>query len=278
MRDLHWTIEETFEVDGIGVHTGQRCRVRVAPAPFGFGIRFHAWGTDRHVPALIAHARVGEGCTVLERDGFTVRTPEHLLAALYAFNISAARVDVDGPEIPILDGSAHPWCLALAEAGRRSGPRQLRVELREAVRVEAAGGWAAAWPHPEEVVRVEVDFGAPLRGVSQMAVDEDAFREDVAWARTFAMARDVERLRAAGRGGGATLENTVVYDEAGAVNDERGPLEGVRHKLLDLLGDLALAGAPVQARVVVHKGGHALHHALVRAVLASSKMGLRGPW
>lgn len=278
MRDLHWTVDAPFELGGVGVHTGEPCRVRVSPAPFGSGIRFHAWESEQNVPALIAHAQVGEGCTVLARGGLVVRTPEHLLAALYGCAISDVRIDVDGPEIPILDGSAHLWCIALDEAGRRSGPRQLRLELREAVRVELAGGWAVASPASAELVRVEVDFGERLRGVTQMEVDEEAFREDVAWARTFAMADDVERLRAAGRGSGATLENTVVYDVDGAVNEERGPLEGVRHKLLDLLGDLALTGAPVQARIVVHKGSHELHHALVRALLSSSKMGLRGPW
>lgn len=278
MRQLHWTVEEAFEIEGVGGHTGAPVRVRVGPAPFGTGIRFHPWGQERFVPALIAHASAGEGCTVLTRDDVVVQTPEHLLAALYGCGITDVRVDVDGPELPILDGSAHPWCLRLAEAGRRGGPRQRRLQLREPVWVELAGGWATATPHGAEHLRVEVDFGPALSGVCEVYLSEEAFQEDVAWARTFALREQVERLRAAGRGGGANLENTVIYDASGPVNEERGPREGVRHKLLDLVGDLALAGAPVMARIVVHKGSHRLHQALVREIVAHSRMGLRNPW
>lgn len=279
MRQVHWTLESSIEVEGVGVHTGALARVRVGPARWGHGIRFYRWGTEEYVPALVAWARAGEGSTVLEGPGFSVRTPEHLLAALYGSGISHARIEIDGPEVPILDGSAREWCERLDEAGSRSGPRQLRVELRRPVRVEAAGGWAEAWPAEGEIVRVDVDFeGGPV-GVAQIDLeDEVAFIEDVAWARTFVHERDVERLRAAGRGLGATLDNTVVYGPDGPINAFRSFDEGVRHKLLDLIGDLALAGAPVQARIVVHRGSHALHQALVREVIGASRMGLRGPW
>lgn len=272
MRRVHQTVERSVGIAGIGVHSGEPCRVAIHPARFGSGIRFHAWGSERHVPALIGHATAGPGCTVLERGDVRVGTPEHLLSAAHALGYSDLRVDVDGPEIPALDGSAAPWCELLDDAGQRHGPRRAALALRAPVRVERGDAWAAAWPSPDERLRVEVDHGPALRGVAELEPDEGTFLEDVAWARTYVMARDVEALRAQGRGRGATAENTVVYGDLGPLHEERGPREGVRHKLLDLVGDLALAGAPLRASVVVHRGSHALHHALVRAIVGASRV------
>lgn len=279
MRRVHHTVERIVEIEGPGLHSGERCRVAIHPARFGSGIRFHAWGTDRHVPALVAYARAGAGCTVLERPAsatgpsLRVSTPEHLLAAAHAGGYSDLRVEVQGPELPALDGSALPWCALLEEAGLRAGPRRAALALRSAVRVERDGAWAEARPDAEERLRVEVDHGPALAGVAETAPDEGSFVEDVAWARTYVMARDIEALRAQGRGRGADASNTVVYGERGPLTDERGPREGVRHKLLDLIGDLALAGAPLRARVVVHRGTHALHLDLVRAILEVARAG-----
>lgn len=277
MRRVHHTVERVVEIEGTGLHSGERCRVAIHPARFGSGIRFHAWGTDRQVPALVGYARAGSGCTVLEGPAAagepapSVSTPEHFLAAAHACGYSDLRVEVRGPELPALDGSALPWCALLDEAGLRPGPRRVALALRAPVRVECGGGWAEAWPSAEERLRVEVDHGPALAGVAETAPDEGTFVEDVAWARTYVMARDVEALRAQGRGRGADATNTVVYGDRGPLTEERGPREGVRHKLLDLVGDLALAGAPLRARVVVHRGTHALHLQLVRAILAVAR-------
>lgn len=273
MRRLHHTVERSVEIAGTGIHSGAPCRVAIHPAAFGSGIRFQPWGGGPDLPALVCHATAVPGCTVLATPdgGFRVGTPEHLLAAAQALGYSDLRIEVDGPELPALDGSAAPWCALLKQAGRRSGPRRSRRVLLEPVRVERGSSWAAARPCEQERLRVEVDHGPGLRGVQEWAPDEGGFVEEVAWARTYVMQRDIERLRASGRGRGADATNTVVYGEVGPLVDERGPAEGVRHKLLDLVGDLALAGAPVLARVVVHRGSHALHHELVRAILGASR-------
>lgn len=263
------TVRRAFEVDGVGVHSGRAARIRVGPAPWGSGIRFHRWEADDSVPALLRHAEVGLGCTILRGDGLTVGTPEHLLAALHGCGVSDARIDIDGPEVPILDGSARPWCGRLREVGLREGPARRWPILPHPVRVELDEAWAEAAPADGLILRVEVDFGEEGPAGEAEITLPGRFCEEVAWARTFALERDVARLLAAGRGRGATSENTVIYGASGPIGAVRGPDEGVRHKLLDLVGDLALLGAPVGARIVAHRGSHALHHRLVGAILAA---------
>jgi len=264
------TLASGFEFAGVGVHTGESSRVMVEPGPYGSGLVLRS-PTGSEIPVAVAWVVAANGATVLERGGFRVQTPEHLLAALVGHGITDARIGLDGPEVPILDGSSKPYCDAIEQVGLRAGPAVEPLRLRSSVEVELAGGRAVAEPSEDLQVGVAVDYGSPdlPRGTAEVTLRGSCFATEVGWARTFALQRDVERLLAAGRGKGASADNTVIFGPAGPTAPLRGPDEPVRHKLLDLVGDLALIGRPLVARVCVERGSHALHHALVRAILAA---------
>lgn len=248
--------------EGVGVHSGEPARLELRPAAFGHGLVFHT--ADGEVPAALAWARAEPGATVLRCGAARVSTPEHLLAALSALGVTDAELHLTGPEVPALDGSARPWVEAIDEAGRVDGPALEPWTPTEPVVAEARGGRAWLGPSAAPSIRVEVDFGAggPM-GKLSVPLTEAAFREHVAWARTFVRAEDVKQLVAEGRGRGASPENTVVWPLA----ELRAPDEPVRHKLLDAWGDLALLG-PSRCSVRVVRGSHALHLALLRKALA----------
>ncbi len=243
---------------GVSLHGGRPVEARLLPAGFGAGITFR---TPRgEIPADLAHAAAEPGATVLRRGEAIVRTPEHLLAALGALGVWDVVVELDGDEPPALDGSAAGWVEAVDEAGRvEHGAVEERVVQHEVV-TEQDGGRAALGPGAGVAARIAFEGGP--EGALEVEATEEAFRREVAWARTFVLARDVERLRAAGRGRGASAENTVVWPGAAL----RSPDEPLRHKLLDAWGDLALAG-PIRARWAVELGSHRLHLAALRAAL-----------
>ncbi|MBW1876754.1 MAG: UDP-3-O-acyl-N-acetylglucosamine deacetylase [Deltaproteobacteria bacterium] len=254
-----------FSREGEGVHTGAVARVTVAPAPFGTGITFRA---GHQLPARIEHVTGSEGATALGLGPARVVTVEHLLGALYGAGITDAWVTVRGPELPILDGSARPWADGIAAVGTETGPPAAVIAILEVVRVEEGATWAELRPCARCEVAVEVDYDDPMlpRGAIEVALEGERFREEVAWARTFVLERDILRLRDLGRGRGATPENTVVWGSKGPSAPLRAADEPVRHKLLDAVGDLALLGAPLRGRMVVHRGSHALHHHLLRTL------------
>ncbi len=241
------TLARAVERRGPGVHTGVEGVVRLEPAAFGEGLVVHAGGAV--FPADLHHARAVPGATQLVCGDVVVGTPEHLLAALRGMGVTDTHIYVSGPEVPVLDGSALAWCAALEVI---EGPELVLASVPPG-RVEAHGGWMAWAPGEPEVV-VEVDFGpSGPRGRARWAPGDD-FAEEVGWARTFVLADQVEALRAAGRGKGATADNTLVWGEG--VPRRAG--EPVAHKLLDLIGDLALAPA-LGMRVEVGRGSHRLH-------------------
>ena len=265
MPDLkRQTLSSTVSRQGVGLHSGQFVTVTLLPAAFGVGRRL-AVG-DVEVSLGVAQAYAGEGCTCVRTPLGDVQTVEHLLAALDALGVTDVTVRLSPPigsdamELPALDGSAAPWVAALDEAGRTVGP-PLQPRRLPQLEVEAAGGVARTLHGPDEL-QVEIDFGpAGPAGTLTVPRSEAAFREHVAWARTFVRATDIERLRAAGRGRGANRDNTLVWPQ----DPRRSPDEPVRHKLLDAWGDLALLG-PFLGTVQVQRGSHALHLALVRAI------------
>lgn len=249
------TLRREVEVEGVALHAGGPVRARLAPAAWGSGRVFVVDGVP--IPADLDHARADPGATVLAAGGAEVRVVEHLLATLDALGVTDVVVRVDGPELPAGDGSALCWVAAIDAAGRVDGPPLPgRAPLRE-TKLAAHGGVARLGPG--DVVGVEVDYPDGPRGAVRVRRTEAAFRAQIAWARTFVLARDVDALRAAGRGRGATPENTVVWPLAAL----RAPDECVRHKLLDAWGDLALRG-PGPAAFDVARGTHRLHLAALR--------------
>ena len=272
------TIARPVEVSGIGLHSGGPTTVRLEPT-FGNGRTMGR--TDGVVFSAHVHAvRDDARATRLGGDdggGADVSTVEHLLAALAAFEIDHVFIGVEGGEVPVLDGSAKPFVDLLREARREvsSTDRALHapVVLEEAVEVRDGDRFVRAEPSAHFGFRYEIDFAHPTIGRQSIEVDRltpERFAEEIAPARTFGFLQDLKALRREGLSAGASLENTLVFDEAGVVNDAplRFPDECVRHKAIDLIGDLALLDAPLQAFVTAHKAGHRLHHALVREIEA----------
>jgi UDP-3-O-[3-hydroxymyristoyl] N-acetylglucosamine deacetylase len=249
-------------------------RVRLLPAPEDAGIGFvcETGGRRVEVPAraesLVSSARA----TSLARDGASVATVEHLLAALYGLGVDNLRAEIEGPELPALDGSAATWVELLRRAGLReqAAPRR-RLSLDRAIELREGEGWIRAEPCAGFAVRYAIDYAHPAVGRQELSIDgddPDGFAREIAPARTFGFASELGSLQESGLARGGSLANAILLDERGIVNPEglRFPDELVRHKILDLFGDLALLGAPLHARVQVERGGHRLHQALVSAL------------
>jgi len=265
-------------IAGVGVHTGKRVRLAVRPAPTGTGIVFvrtDITDRDNRIPVsgeAVVDARLN---TMIENAaGVRLSTIEHLMAAFCALGVSNAVVEVDGPELPILDGSALQFVQLLDRAGFRQQEAPVRyIEILEPIRVQDGDKTAALLPCDRYEMRFEIDFPTPVIGnqVVDFVVDEQTFRDEIMAARTFGFAHEVEALRKAGLARGGSLENAVVIDgdeilNPGGLRMER---EFVRHKALDAIGDMYVLGAPLLGRYEGVKAGHAINNLLVRALLAN---------
>ncbi len=267
------TLRHAVTVSGRGLHSNKPCRVTIHPVEQPSGIRFLHGPSGIEIPAKADLVGELTLATTLSKDGLRFGTVEHLLAALMGLEIEHALIEVDSEELPILDGSAGPWVDALVNAGTRSlaGPRRMIKVLRP-VEVSAQGKWMRVSPYSGLRLRYTIDFNHPAIGRQsrELSLTPEKFRRELASARTFCMEQDIEFMRSKGLALGGSLENAVVFPANGksALNDAlRYEDEAVRHKMLDLVGDLALLGAPLQGLVEAHAAGHALHVALVKALL-----------
>src|SRR5579859_238622 len=267
------TIQREVSTEGIGLHTGVFGHVRLVPAPADTGIVFRRTDLDNFIIEALGEnvARVSYA-TSLMKQGVLLSTTEHLLAAIYSCEIDNVFVNIDSIEIPILDGSAEPFMQMLEQAGtRRLRKRRRYLKVLKPLEVVENGRRIGIYPAGDFHVKCFVDFPHPLVGQQQfeMHVSQESFRRLLARARTFCFEREIEPLRAMGLIRGGSLENAIVLTSDGVMN---GPLrfddEFGRHKALDLIGDLALVGLPLLARVEAHKAGHALHTQLVSNLLA----------
>jgi len=276
------TLKAPIGCVGIGLHSGRRVSLTLRPAAVGEGIVFRRTDLGLDLPArfdLVSDTRL---CTALSLAGqphVRLGTIEHIMAAFAACGIDDVLVEVDGPEVPILDGSAAPFIFLIDCAGIAitAMPRST-IEVLKPVRVQEGNApdapWVALYPTetPGFEASLEIDFPSPAIGHQSLSlrVTESSFRASLAKARTFTMAEDVARLRAAGLALGGSLDNAVVVDGPLVLNPGglRSPDECVRHKLLDVVGDLALAGAPLSARFAGSRSGHALNNRLLRALFA----------
>ena len=265
---------------GVGVHSGQHVRVSIRPAPAGSGVVFvrtDIQDRDNRVPAraeAVVQTRLG---TVIGNEaGVTVSTVEHLMAAMAALGVDNATVELDGPEVPIMDGSAEPFVEILDCAGlRRQEASRNYIEILETIEVVEDDKRAALSPADRFEMAFEVAFDSEAIGRQRvdMVLDEASFRREFADCRTFGFIEEVDALRAAGLARGGSLDNVVVIEGDAIVNPEglRRPDEMVRHKALDALGDLYLLGAPLIGRFEGFYSGHGINNALVPALLASPK-------
>lgn len=269
------TIARRISLSGVGVHSGKPATVTLSPAESGRGIVFVRTDGEREVeiPALWSNVVATELCTVVGRDGASVATVEHLMAALRASGIDNVVAEVDGPEMPILDGCSDRFIDALAEAGvktLRSARRAIRI--LKPVRVDNGDAFAELSPFDGSRYDVTIDFASPLIGRQSFVFDlsSEGFARDLSRARTFGFMSDVEKLWALGYAMGSSLDNSVALGDDRVMNPEglRFPDEFVRHKTLDAVGDLALAGLPFIGRFRSFKGGHKLNWMVLQALFA----------
>jgi UDP-3-O-[3-hydroxymyristoyl] N-acetylglucosamine deacetylase len=271
------TIAREAFSEGVGLHTGMFGHVRLLPAPADTGIVFRRTDLDNFPIEAQGHnvARVSYA-TSLMKQGVWLSTTEHLLAAIYSCGIDNIYIDIDSIEIPILDGSAEAFVQMLGQAGIRKLRRKRRyLKVLKPLEVEEGDRRIGIYPADEFRVRCYVDFPHPLVGQQEieMVVTPDTFRQLLARARTFCFERDIEPLRSMGLIRGGSLENAIVLTDDGVMNGPlRFPDEFGRHKALDLIGDLALTGLPLLARVEAYKAGHALHTQLVSRLLADPSL------
>ncbi len=273
------TLASEITLTGTGVHSGAPVSITLCPADGDTGIRFlllngHAEGTE-----IAADQQSVTGvnlCIVLgDGNGASIATVEHLLAALRGLGVDNALIEIDSAEVPIMDGSASRFVEAIDEVGlaELDVPRRYLKVLKKVV-VEEAGSYGELAPHNGFHLDIEIDFDTPLIGTQRIEVDLNpgAFRRELARARTFGFMKDVERLWAAGLALGASLDNTVAIGDDRVINREglRFADEFVRHKALDAVGDLALAGAPILGAYRSHRGGHRLNALVLKALFADA--------
>lgn len=272
------TLRSLATVTGVGVHSGAAASLTLGPAPIDAGyvfVRTGLDGPDREIKATASSVIATEFATVLgDANGPLVSTAEHVLAALRGMGIDNATIEVDGPEVPIMDGSAAPFVAAIDQAGVvEQGAFRKVIQVLKPVQVQIGQSTAELRPHAGGFrAEVEIDFANSLIGRQAFSLDINptSFRRDICRARTFGCMKDVARLWSAGFALGASIENSVVFDEDRLLNAEglRYADECVRHKLLDVVGDLALAGLPIVGAYRSYKGGHKLNSAVLLALMA----------
>jgi len=271
------TLASEISLTGTGVHSGAPVSITLCPADGDAGIRFLLSNGDADGTEIAADPRSVTGvtlCTVLgDGNGASIATVEHLLAALSGLGVDNALIEIDSSEVPIMDGSASRFVEAIDEAGlaELETPRRFLKVLKR-IAVEDAGAFGELTPNNGFHIEVEIDFDSPLIGSQRIEIDVNpgSFRRELSRARTFGFMKDVERLWAAGLALGASLENTVAIGDDRVINREglRFTDEFVRHKALDAVGDLALAGAPILGSFRSYRGGHRLNALVLKALFA----------
>jgi len=272
------TLRSQATVTGVGVHSGLPVNLTIGPASVDAGfifVRTGLDGCDREVQATAESVIATEFATVLgDRHGPLVSTAEHVLAALRGMGVDNATIEIDGPEVPIMDGSAASFVAAIDQAGvvAQSAARRF-IQVVRPVQVAIGDSFGELRPHATGFrAEIEIDFTNPVIGRQKYALDlsPERFRREICRARTFGCMNDVARLWSAGFALGASFENSVVFDETRLLNTEglRYSDEPARHKVLDVIGDLALAGLPLLGAFRSIRGGHKLNHAVLTALMA----------
>jgi UDP-3-O-[3-hydroxymyristoyl] N-acetylglucosamine deacetylase len=278
LHDYQTTLKSRVTLSGIGVHSGRQVSAHFSPADADTGVVFHVIddkGAEHVFHALVSEVGATDHCTMLgDPAGQHVATVEHLMASLFGYGIDNVVVEIEGGEVPILDGSAEGFVEAFDQAGiEQLAVKRRYIRVTKPVRIENGASWAEFRPYSGTRFEVEIDFESPAIGRELFASDmnADVFRRDIARSRTFGFMKDVERLWAAGYALGSSLENSVVIGHDNRVINMEGlrfPDEFVRHKTLDAMGDLALAGARFIGCFRSYRGGHRLNAAALRRLLS----------
>jgi UDP-3-O-[3-hydroxymyristoyl] N-acetylglucosamine deacetylase len=271
------TIDKPVATKGVGLHTAVKSHLRLVPAPADTGIVFRRVDLDNfEIEAHVRNVARVSYATSLMKKGVLLSTTEHLLAALYSCGVDNVFVEIDALELPILDGSSQPFIEMLEQAGvRRLRKRRRYLKVLKALEFTDGGRRIGIYPAEDFEVTCFVEYAHPAVGAQEikMRVGRESFIRTLAPARTFGFVQDFEGMRRMGLIRGGSLENAIVLNETGVMNGPlRFPDEFGRHKTLDLIGDLALVGRPLLARVEAYKAGHALHTQLVTRLLADPSL------
>jgi len=268
------TIQRPVEASGVGLHSGVPVSIRILPAPPSTGIVFIRTDLDRFpIPASWRHVERVSYATSLMRQGVLISTTEHLLSAFLSMRLDNAFVEIDNLEAPILDGSALPYVTMIARAGMQTYRRRRKyLRIRRPVTVEENGRRISILPADCFMLTCDVFFDHPLVGrqTLEMEVTPEHYAAEIAPARTFGFERELNKMQDMGLIRGASLDNAVCFDGSGVLNPGglRFTDECVRHKALDLIGDLALIGRPLLGHVIAERAGHAMHVALVAKIMS----------
>jgi UDP-3-O-[3-hydroxymyristoyl] N-acetylglucosamine deacetylase len=266
------TLRRTQTCAGIGLHSGQKVTLSLVPAPTDFGIRFRRADLGGiEIPAHVGYLGERQQLqTGLVSGDASVETVEHLLAALRCMDIDNVCVELNHREVPIMDGSSAPWVYLIQDAGVKvqNAPRQV-IQILKPIQLQQGDKRIALYPADRFKVTYTISFDHPMlrRQQKTLELNEQVFIDQIAPARTFGFLKEVEMLRQRGLALGGSLENAIVLGETGVLNPLRFDDEFVRHKILDVVGDLSLVGYPIQGHLVVHRGGHALHTAFADELL-----------
>jgi UDP-3-O-[3-hydroxymyristoyl] N-acetylglucosamine deacetylase len=257
---------------GIGLHSGRKVTLTLRPASADSGIRFQRADLGGiEIPAHVSHLGSRQTLqTGLVADKASVDTVEHLLAALSSLGVDNALIELNHSEVPIMDGSSAPWVYLIQDAGvRELGVPRRTIQVLKPIQVQQGDKRIALYPSDRFKISYTISFDHPMLRHQQktMEMNEQTFIDEIAPARTFGFLKEVEMLRQRGLALGGSLENAIVLGETGVLNPLRFEDEFVRHKILDVIGDLALVGYPILGHLVVHRGGHAIHTALAAEIL-----------
>jgi len=275
MSRFQRTIKKAILTNGIGLHTGKPVRMTLKPAPIGTGISFIRTDLgNTQVQAIAANTATTSYATALSQNGVFVKTVEHLLAALAGLNIDNVYIELNADEVPIMDGSARSFVHLVADAGIQIQEAiQPALKIIKPIFVREGNKQIAIWPADVTSISYFIDFNHPMLKEQSLQYEpsEEAFLREVSDARTFGFLSDVKMLQANGLAKGASLDNAVALNEDSVVNKDglRYKDEFVRHKILDLIGDLSLVGMPIIGHIVAHKSGHSLNAQMVNKLLSN---------
>lgn len=272
------TLQSPVSLSGVGLHSGVPVNLRILPAPAATGIVFRRTDLDNFtIPASWKHVARVSYATSLMRQGVLISTTEHLLSVLYSMGIDNALIELDNLEVPIADGSGKPFADLIHKAGIKTYRRRRRyLRVKRAVSVEAPGKRITILPADRFLLTCEIYFEHPLvrHQTLEMEVTPGRYATDIAPARTFGFSWELDQMRNMGLIRGASLDNAVCFDQSNVLNTGglRFPDEPCRHKVLDLIGDLALIGKPLLGHVIAERAGHAMHAALVSQIMSDPNL------
>lgn len=272
------TLRDSISCTGIGLHSGKKVRMTIKPAPPDTGIQFIRKDLpgDNIIKAHFDNVINTTMCTIIGNNGNHVSTIEHLMAAFFGFGIDNAQVEIDGPEVPIMDGSAAPFIFLIKSTGikEQRTPKKFIV-IKKTFNIQEGNRSITIKPSKELKISFTIDFHHPLINNQQydFSFSGKGFMDKLSRARTFGFLKDIETLREAGLAKGGSLDNAIVIDDFRVLNEDglRYHDEFVRHKILDFLGDIAVIGAPIIGHFIVKRSGHSLNHAMLKKLSSNKK-------